>query len=86
MIPRVDKWRRKKAKKAKRDRVFHLHCHKHENEELARIMKQAVAVVAMSFTRHGSFRDLLPLYDGFILDQFGVMHNGEVCKSKIPPR
>ena len=30
-----------------------------------------------SFSMHTSFTDLIPLYDGFILDQFGVMHNGQ---------
>jgi len=48
-------------------------------------MKTAAAL-AMGFTRHASFRDLFPLYDGFILDQFGVMHNGEVCTRIIPQR
>eukprot|EP00591_Stephanopyxis_turris_P001978 CAMPEP_0195524910 /NCGR_PEP_ID=MMETSP0794_2-20130614/25021_1 /TAXON_ID=515487 /ORGANISM="Stephanopyxis turris, Strain CCMP 815" /LENGTH=318 /DNA_ID=CAMNT_0040655235 /DNA_START=35 /DNA_END=991 /DNA_ORIENTATION=+ len=28
------------------------------------------------FTSHNSFAEIAPLYDGFILDQFGVMHNG----------
>ena len=30
----------------------------------------------MTFTTHTSFLDLISKYDGFILDQFGVMHNG----------
>ena len=30
-----------------------------------------------AFSMHTSFADLAPLYDGFILDQFGVMHNGK---------
>lgn len=31
---------------------------------------------AKGFSTHLSFRDILPKYDAFILDQFGVMHNG----------
>ena len=30
----------------------------------------------MTFQIHPSFAPLLDRYDGFILDQFGVMHNG----------
>ena len=30
-----------------------------------------------SFTSHNSFADIVDQYDGFILDQFGVMHNGK---------
>ena len=30
----------------------------------------------MSFQSHTSFAELVDSYDGFILDQFGVMHNG----------
>jgi ribonucleotide monophosphatase NagD (HAD superfamily) len=30
----------------------------------------------MTFTSHKSFVEIASLYDGFILDQFGVMHNG----------
>lgn len=29
-----------------------------------------------TFTTHSSFSDLIDRYDGFILDQFGVLHNG----------
>ena len=32
--------------------------------------------VATAFTVHSSFASLIPRYDGFILDQFGVLHNG----------
>jgi HAD superfamily hydrolase (TIGR01459 family) len=31
----------------------------------------------MTFTTHTSFSELVDKYDGFILDQFGVMHNGK---------
>jgi len=31
----------------------------------------------MTFTTHKSFSELAEKYDGFILDQFGVMHNGK---------
>lgn len=31
----------------------------------------------MTFTVHKSFSDIANRYDGFILDQFGVMHNGK---------
>jgi len=31
----------------------------------------------MKFTVHKSFSDIVNRYDGFILDQFGVMHNGK---------
>lgn len=31
----------------------------------------------MTFTIHKSFSDIVNRYDGFILDQFGVMHNGK---------
>ena len=31
----------------------------------------------MTFTLHKSFSELVNKYDGFILDQFGVMHNGK---------
>ena len=31
---------------------------------------------AKAYTIHSSFRELIPLYDAFILDQFGVMHDG----------
>jgi HAD superfamily hydrolase (TIGR01450 family) len=30
-----------------------------------------------SYTMLSSFRDLIPKYDGFILDQYGVLHNGQ---------
>ena len=30
-----------------------------------------------AFTVHPSFAGLIPRYDGFILDQFGVLHNGQ---------
>ena len=30
----------------------------------------------MTFTIHSSFNDIAHKYDGFILDQYGVMHNG----------
>jgi len=30
-----------------------------------------------SFTVHNTFKTIIPLYDAFILDQFGVMHNGK---------
>jgi len=33
--------------------------------------------VSRSFTIHTSIKDLIPLYDGFILDQYGVLHNGQ---------
>lgn len=33
-------------------------------------------IVSAAFTLHSSFADLIPRYDGFILDQFGVLHNG----------
>jgi len=32
---------------------------------------------AAAFTVHSSFASLIPQYDGFILDQFGVLHNGK---------
>lgn len=32
---------------------------------------------ATAFTVHPSFASLIPHYDGFILDQFGVLHNGK---------
>eukprot|EP00588_Corethron_pennatum_P005553 CAMPEP_0194291478 /NCGR_PEP_ID=MMETSP0169-20130528/43462_1 /TAXON_ID=218684 /ORGANISM="Corethron pennatum, Strain L29A3" /LENGTH=162 /DNA_ID=CAMNT_0039039371 /DNA_START=61 /DNA_END=546 /DNA_ORIENTATION=- len=31
----------------------------------------------VSFTVHNTFKTIIPLYDAFILDQFGVMHNGK---------
>jgi HAD superfamily hydrolase (TIGR01459 family) len=36
----------------------------------------AMATSRSAFTIHPSFAGLIPLYDGFILDQFGVLHNG----------
>ena len=35
------------------------------------------AFKTMTFTTHKSFQEIVHLYDGFILDQFGVMHNGK---------
>lgn len=32
--------------------------------------------MSQKFTLHSSFSDLIDKYDGFILDQFGVLHNG----------
>jgi HAD superfamily hydrolase (TIGR01450 family) len=33
-------------------------------------------MTSKEFQIHSSFAELVPLYDAFILDQFGVMHNG----------
>mmetsp|Transcript_24016 Transcript_24016/g.48604 ORF Transcript_24016/g.48604 Transcript_24016/m.48604 type:complete len:326 (-) Transcript_24016:145-1122(-) len=35
--------------------------------------------LATAFHVHASFREIISKYDGFILDQFGVMHNGSVA-------
>lgn len=33
-------------------------------------------MTSKTFTTHSSFAEIVDLYDGFILDQFGVLHNG----------
>lgn len=33
--------------------------------------------MSAAFTVHSSFREIATMYDGFILDQYGVLHNGQ---------
>lgn len=33
-------------------------------------------LMSAAFTVHSSFREIASMYDGFILDQYGVLHNG----------
>ena len=41
------------------------------------ILRQAAgSSSSLSYQLHHSFAELIPLYDAFILDQFGVLHNG----------
>ena len=39
-------------------------------------MVKSSRLLTAAFTVHSSFSDLISKYDGFILDQYGVLHNG----------
>ena len=40
-------------------------------------LSPAMVRTSVAFTIHQSFREIASLYDGFMLDQYGVMHNGK---------
>eukprot|EP00957_Ditylum_brightwellii_P188068 14318189-Ditylum_brightwellii.AAC.1 len=53
------------------------HIHEQTKGGDMRVPMTKAAATTAAFTSHTSFQEILHRYDGFILDQFGVMHNGK---------
>lgn len=47
-------------------------------------VSRIISSSAASFAVHKSLSEIAPLYDAFILDQYGVLHNGEVALDGAP--
>jgi len=53
-----------------------LRCFRSSSVALAASFLTLTRTTSAAFTTHSSFSELIPHYDAFILDQFGVLHNG----------